>query len=54
MNIDDALAALKAHIEPGRAEGMAAYHKQTRAVLGIPNPAINDLAKEWRQCLTVE
>lgn len=54
MTLDDALAALKAHIEPGRAEGMADYHKVPREYLGIPNPAINDLTKEWRQTLTVE
>lgn len=54
MNANEALDTLKSHIEPGRAEGMAAYHKQTRVVLGIPNPAINDLTKEWRRALTVE
>lgn len=46
-----ALDALRAGIEPGRAETSAAYHKQTREVLGIPNPFINDLAKTWRQDL---
>ncbi|MEQ8430141.1 MULTISPECIES: DNA alkylation repair protein [Roseobacteraceae] len=54
MTLDDALAQLEAHIEPGRAEGMAEYHKLPRRYLGIPNPAINDLTKEWRQTLTVE
>ena len=54
MDINDALSALKALIEPGRAEQMAAYHKQTREVMGIPNPAINDLTKSWRQSLTVD
>ncbi|MDV4143889.1 DNA alkylation repair protein [Shimia sp. FJ5] len=54
MTLDDALAALRARIEPGRAEGQAKYHKQTREVLGIPNPALNDLTKDWRQSLTVE
>lgn len=53
MTLDDALAQLRAAIEPGRAEGMAAYHKQTREVLGIPNPALNDLSTEWRHSLTV-
>ena len=53
MELQDALNALEAQIEPGRAEGMAAYHKQTRRVLGIPNPALNDLSKSWRQTLTV-
>lgn len=54
MDINDALSALKALIEPGRAEQMAAYHKQTRDVMGIPNPAINDLTKSWRQALTLD
>ncbi|PIE13863.1 MAG: DNA alkylation repair protein [Rhodobacterales bacterium] len=54
MTLDDALAALKAHVEPGCAEQMAAYHKQTRPVLGVPNPAINDLTKEWRRSLSVD
>jgi len=54
IQLQDALAALDALIEPGRAEGMAAYHKQSRQVLGIPNPALNDITKNWRQTLTVE
>lgn len=53
MTLDDALAQLHAAIEPGRAEGMAAYHKQTRTVLGIPNPALNDLSTDWRRALSV-
>lgn len=54
MTLDEALEALKAQVEPGRAEGMAEYHKVPRTYLGIPNPALNDLAKEWRQQLTVD
>lgn len=54
MTLDDALAALKAKIEPGRAEGKAAYHKVERVYLGLSNPAINDLTKAWRQELDVE
>ncbi|MEQ8898354.1 MAG: DNA alkylation repair protein [Roseovarius sp.] len=54
MTVDDALAQLESHIEPGRAEGMAEYHKLPRRYLGIPNPAINDLTTEWRQTLTVD
>ena len=53
MTPEEALAQLRARIEPGRAEQMAAYHKQNRPVLGIPNPALNDLTKGWRQALTV-
>jgi 3-methyladenine DNA glycosylase AlkD len=51
--LDEAMLALRAGLEPGRAEAMAAYHKQSRRVLGIPNPYLNDLAKGWRQRLTV-
>lgn len=53
MTLDEALAELRAGAEPGRAEGMAAYHKQDRTVLGVPNPYLNDLAKSWRQDLSV-
>ncbi|KIC18672.1 DNA alkylation repair protein [Leisingera sp. ANG-Vp] len=52
--LDPYLDELKAQAEPGRAEGMAAYHKQSREVLGVPNPATNDLTKSWRQSLDVE
>lgn len=54
MTVDEALAALRSEAEPGRAEGSAAYHKVPRAYLGTPNPAINDLARDWRQALSVE
>ena len=54
MTLEEALAQLRAHIEPGRAEGQKAYHKQSREVLGIPNPALNDLTKAWRRQLSVE
>lgn len=51
MTFDDALSQLTAAIEPGRAEQMIAYHKQSREVLGVPTPAINDMAKAWRHSL---
>ncbi|SMX34037.1 DNA alkylation repair protein [Actibacterium lipolyticum] len=54
MTLDDALAALKSQQVPGRAEGAAEYHKVARVYLGVTNPVINDLAKEWRQSLSVE
>lgn len=54
MTLNEALAALAAHAVPGRAEAAAAYHKQTRPVLGVPNPALNDLTKNWRQTMSVE
>ncbi|SEQ38912.1 DNA alkylation repair protein [Thalassovita taeanensis] len=54
MTLEDALAQLNALVEPGRAAGMADYHKVPRTYLGIPNPALNDLAKAWRQSLSVD
>ncbi|MZR14013.1 DNA alkylation repair protein [Maritimibacter sp. DP07] len=54
MTPDEALDALRAHVEPGRAEGAAAYHKVEREYLGVPNPAINDLTKAWRRSLSVD
>lgn len=54
MILEDALAALKADIEPGRAESSAQYHKQRRKVLGVPNPAINALTQGWRQSLSLK
>ncbi|KRS14606.1 DNA alkylation repair protein [Roseovarius atlanticus] len=54
MTLDDALDQLRTHAEPGRAQGMADYHKVPRDYLGVPNPAINDLTADWRRTLTVE
>lgn len=51
ITAEDALAQMKAYVEPGRAAQMASYHKQSRVVLGVPNTAINELAKSWRQGL---
>ncbi|MBY6153169.1 DNA alkylation repair protein [Vannielia litorea] len=53
MTLEDALAALRALAEPGRAEGMAAYHKQSREVIGISNPALNEITTDWRRSLSV-
>ena len=54
MTPEEALAALRQHIEPGRAEGSAAYHKAARVYLGVPNPAINDLTSGWRREMTLD
>ncbi len=54
MTPDDALSALRAHSVPGKAEEMAAYHKAPRPYLGVANPVIDDLAKDWRQSLSLE
>ncbi len=53
MTVDEALEALKALAEPGRGPQMAAYHKVPRVYLGVPNPATNDLTKDWRRKLSV-
>lgn len=53
MTLDDALAALEARSDAGRAAGAAAYHKAARRYLGVPNPVLNDLTKSWRQALSL-
>jgi 3-methyladenine DNA glycosylase AlkD len=53
MNPEQALDALRARIEPGRAAEMAAYHKQNRVVLGVSNPSINALTREWRKLVAM-
>ena len=54
MTLEDALEALRARVQAGRAEGMAKYHKAPRTYLGIANPDLNDLTKDWRNALDVE
>ncbi|MEO1139550.1 MAG: DNA alkylation repair protein [Pseudomonadota bacterium] len=54
MTPADALDELRARIEPGRAEGMQAYHKVPRQYLGVTNPVLNDLAMQWRRALPLE
>lgn len=54
LTVEDALLALRTHSEPGRAEGMQAYHKVPRPYLGVPNPALGDLAIEWRRSMPLE
>lgn len=53
LTLDTALEAMRAQIEPGRAEGSAAYHKVPRVYLGVPNPVLNDLTRDWRQALSL-
>ncbi|MEN9062445.1 DNA alkylation repair protein [Ponticoccus litoralis] len=54
MRIDAALGALRAAADPAVAPEMAAYHKAKRVYLGTPNPAINDLTRDWRAALSLE
>ena len=53
MTTEEALATLEAAAEPGRAAQMAAYHKAPRRYLGVPNPALDTLATEWRRSLSL-
>ena len=48
MDLDTALAALRAEADPAKAAEMAAYHKAPRSYLGVPVPAVDALAKGWR------
>lgn len=54
MTPDHALSQLETLANPERAEGAAAYHKAQRRYLGVPNPALNDLAQKWRQSMSLE
>lgn len=49
MNVDDALAALRAHADPVKAAGMASYHKAEREYLGLSNIITGELATSWRK-----
>lgn len=54
MTPEAALADISDRADPGRAEEMGAYHKVARRYLGVPNPVLNDLTRDWRQGLTLE
>lgn len=54
MTLEQALADLRAAGDPERAAGAAAYHKAARVYLGVTVPVITDLAKGWREALTVD
>ena len=47
-------AALTALADHERAAGMREYHKVDREYLGLTNPQINDLTKQWREELDIE
>lgn len=48
MTPDNAIAALRAEAVPGKADDMAAYHKADRPYLGVANPVIDRLTRDWR------
>ncbi len=43
------LDQIRAHADPERARGMAAYHKIDRPYIGVPNPVVDGLARAWRR-----
>ena len=53
MTPENALAEIRAHADEERAKGARSYHKADRVYLGVPNPVLNDLTKEWRRALPV-
>ena len=46
--LDPYLTELEALADPARAEQMRAYHKADRRYLGLANPQIDALTKQWR------
>lgn len=54
MTADEALAALRRSGDADRAAGAAAYYKSPRPYLGVPVPAITDLARGWRAGLDLD
>lgn len=54
MTLDEALALLNAQGDADRAAGAAAYHKVDRVYLGVPNPVLNDLSRDWRAEMDLE
>ncbi|WP_208347582.1 DNA alkylation repair protein [Pseudaestuariivita rosea] len=54
MQLDDALAQMRARAVAGKADDMAAYHKAQRDYLGVSNPDIDTLTKAWRKDLSLD
>ena len=54
MTPSDALAQLQALGNETKAAEMAAYHKVPRAYLGVANPQLDQLARDWRPMMDVE
>jgi 3-methyladenine DNA glycosylase AlkD len=51
---DEALAALRALGDPGKAAEMAGYHKTARPFLGVAVPQVEGLVKDWRAACTLD
>lgn len=48
MKTADAITALRAHADPAKASEMHRYHKVDRPYLGVANPVIDGMVKDWR------
>ncbi|NNK78085.1 MAG: DNA alkylation repair protein [Litoreibacter sp.] len=53
MTAEAALEQLRAHENTMKAAEMASYHKAPRVYLGVANPVIDALVKDWRAALDV-
>ena len=54
LTADTALAILRARGDADKAAQQAAYHKVARGYLGVANPVLNELARDWRQHMQLE
>lgn len=54
VTVEQALADLQSVANPEKAAEMAAYHKSSRAFLGVTVPQIDDLADAWRADCTLD
>lgn len=54
LTVPEALDALIAQGDSGRAAGLADHHKVPRRYLGLTNDALNAVAQGWRQDLTLD
>ena len=48
MKTADAIAVLRTHADGAKASEMHRYHKVDRPYLGVANPVVDDLVKDWR------
>lgn len=54
LTVDTAMAQLLAGAVEGKAAEMEAYHKAPRRYLGVANPVIDDLTRNWRKLVSLE
>lgn len=54
ITLETALDCLRSHVQPGKAEQIAAYHKTDLPCLGVSNPDIDACQKLWRAELDID